>query len=83
MAPPRKDQAGKKDPDPDLIALGRRLASLRQEAGLSQEALGAVADLHWTYVGRVERGTVSPSFRNLLKLARGLGVAPTRLMPDD
>lgn len=38
------------------IEFGRRVRARRQQLGLSQEALAERADLHWTYVGQVERG---------------------------
>jgi transcriptional regulator with XRE-family HTH domain len=58
--------------DPELVALGTRVRALRAEAGKTQERLAADAGIHWTYVGQVERGERNPSFKNLLKLARGL-----------
>ena len=35
---------------------GRRVRARRTELGLSQEALADIAQLHWTFVGQVERG---------------------------
>lgn len=67
--------------DPELAAFGRRLCELREAAGLTQESLAAAAGLHWTYVGQIERGERNLTYRNLLKLARGLGVRPADLMP--
>ncbi len=43
---------------------------------MTQEALSQAADLHWTYIGQIERGERNLTFQNLLKLARGLGVPP-------
>jgi transcriptional regulator with XRE-family HTH domain len=68
--------------DPELVALGRRLSELRKGSGLTQEALADAAGLHWTYVGQIERGERNLSYKNVLKLARGLRVAPAELMPD-
>jgi transcriptional regulator with XRE-family HTH domain len=82
MASPRSGAKAKKKREPELVALGERLAALRKEAGLSQMALADSAGLHFTYISRVERGERAPSYPNLLKLARGLGVAPGRLMPE-
>jgi transcriptional regulator with XRE-family HTH domain len=67
--------------DPQLMAFGRRLCELREQAGLTQESLADAAGLHWTYVGQVERGERNLSYKNLLKLARGLGLDPAELMP--
>jgi transcriptional regulator with XRE-family HTH domain len=79
-SPPSKKSSKKKDPE--LIALGRRLHQLRSEAGLTQEALAEAAGLHWTYAAQVERGERNLTYRNVLKLARGLQVPPAKLMPD-
>lgn len=67
--------------DPDLIALGERVRALRLEAGLTQEAVADVADLHWTFVGQVERGERNLSYKNILKLAAGLSAPARELMP--
>lgn len=67
--------------DPELVALGARLLVLRKAAGLTQEALAHAAGLHWTYVGQIERGERNPTYKNLLKLAKGLDVELARLTP--
>lgn len=69
--------------DPELVAFGARLKRLREAAGLTQEGLADAADLHWTYVGQIERGERNLTYQNVLKLARGLGIEPGRLMKDD
>jgi transcriptional regulator with XRE-family HTH domain len=66
--------------DPELVALGKQLVKLREQAGLTQEALAHAAGLHWTYVGQIERGERNLTYKNLLKLARGLGVEPRDLL---
>lgn len=81
-SPPHPTVAARRK-DPQLLALGRRVRALRADAGLTQEALAHAAGLHWTYVGQIERGERNPTFLNVLKLARGLGAEPARLMPAD
>lgn len=49
-------------------ALGDVVRSLRRRTGLSQEALGAKADIHRTYVGSVERGERNPTVETLARL---------------
>ena len=69
------------EPDPDLEAFGARLRELRDAAGMTQEALASAAGLHWTYVGQVERGQRNISLKNIVRLARGLGVSPAAFFP--
>ena len=57
---------------------GRVLRGLRRRAGLSQEKLGELADLHRTYISLIERGVNCPSLDTLLKLSRALDVS----LPD-
>jgi transcriptional regulator with XRE-family HTH domain len=67
--------------DEELVALGRRVRELRNAAGLTQEALADAADLHWSYVGQIERGERNLTYKNIRRLARGLDVPPEELMP--
>jgi transcriptional regulator with XRE-family HTH domain len=75
-------EKGRKAKDKELVALGKRLGKARKSEGLTQEALAEASGLHWTYVGQVERGERNPTYKNILKLARGLGVEPSELMPS-
>jgi len=59
---------------------GATVRRLRTAKGWTQEDLGDAAGLTTTYVGQVERGDKVPSLTVVLKLARGLGVAPTELL---
>lgn len=77
---PSVQDSEKTGKDPDLVVLGRRLAELREQAKMTQESLADAAGLHWTYVGQVERGERNLSYKNLLKLAHGLGVEVAELV---
>jgi DNA-binding XRE family transcriptional regulator len=82
-APQNGRPRGVKDKDPELVLLGRKVLALRHESELTQEELAQAADLHWTYVGQIERGERNPTYRNLLKLARGLEIdLPTLLQAE-
>ncbi len=53
--------------------LGRIFRELREARGLSQEQLGDRANVHRTYVGKIERGEKDVSLRTASKLAEALG----------
>lgn len=63
------------------MEFGVRIRQLREAAGETQEGLADRADLHWSYVGQIERGERNLTYRNILRLARGLDVPPSELMP--
>lgn len=68
-------------------ALGARVRARRHQLHKSQEQLAQDCQLHWTYIGQVERGRRNVSLHNILKLARGLqldaGELVTGLTPSD
>ncbi len=61
-------------------AFGRVLRRLRQERGMSQEALAHACDRHRTYISLLERGRNSPSLRTLFRLATALGTLPSSII---
>lgn len=62
-------------------AFGDHLRAVRQEKGLSQEALALACELDRTYIGGIERGERNVSLINIHRIARALGIAPKELMP--
>ncbi len=59
-------------PNPFLRQLGARVRQLREEAGLSQEALADQAGLDRSYMSGIERGIRNVSILNLVKIAKAL-----------
>lgn len=54
--------------------LGRAIRRLRCARKLTIETLAFAADMHPTYLGRIERGGASPTWSKITSLARALGV---------
>lgn len=65
-----------------LKRFGERVRALREQTGLSQEALAAKAGIHRTYMGGVERGERNICLRNIVRLAEALGVHPRVLFGE-
>lgn len=68
------------DADRVVKQLGRRLAQLRRERGLSQGAFAAKLRSTPQWVSSLERGTRSPTLDTLCKLANALGVTLAELL---
>jgi transcriptional regulator with XRE-family HTH domain len=65
---------------PSNADLGQAIRRLRWDRDLSIEALAHTADMHPTYLGRIERGGASPTWGKLTSLARALDVPLTMLL---
>jgi len=59
---------------------GARVRAKREELGLSQEALADTCELHWTYIGQVERGQRNISLHNIIRIAEAIQVDPGTLV---
>jgi transcriptional regulator with XRE-family HTH domain len=66
MVKPRRPSASARQ------RLAANLRAARKELGISQEELAALANLHRTYVGSVERGERNISIDNIERLASAL-----------
>jgi len=64
----------------DLRALGWAVREARARRGLSQERLAIKAGLGPKYIGVVERGEVSPTFKTLVLLSAELEVPLSELI---
>ncbi len=54
--------------------VGFNIRKIREERGLTQEKLAALADFHRAYVGQIERGEKNIGLKNLEKFAKALNV---------
>jgi transcriptional regulator with XRE-family HTH domain len=64
--------------------VGRNLARLRREQGLTQEELEARSGFSQQYLSGLERGKRNPTVITIYELAQALGVSHMELMrPDD
>jgi transcriptional regulator with XRE-family HTH domain len=63
-----------------LEGFAQRLRELRKSKNLSQTELGQLAGLHYTHIGRFERGASRPSGDTLMRLADALGVTSDYLL---
>ena len=52
---------------------GERVAALRNEKGLSQQALASACNVSQVYIARVEIGTLTPSLSIAIAIAKALG----------
>ncbi len=66
--------------DPIVRRVARTIRNTRLKQKLSQETLAERAEVHRNYIGLVERGERAPNLRNLVKLAKGLGMKASDLL---
>ena len=71
---PRKQAASKQE------GFAERLRNLRTQRSLSQTELGELVAIHYTHIGRYERGTSRPSADTLNRMAQALGVSTDYLL---
>jgi len=57
-----------------LQQFANRVRQLREEKGISQEKLGALAGVHRTYIGMIERAEKNITLANMEKIAKALGI---------
>jgi transcriptional regulator with XRE-family HTH domain len=62
--------------------LAVRIRELRHAKGWSQEWLAEEAGIHRTYLGGIETARRNPSLKNLIRIAKALGVPMAGLFLD-
>ncbi len=66
---------------PEFHTLGQRIRATRLKKGFSQEGFAYAVGFDRSYYGRVERGQINISARNLIRIAKTLGVQVGDLFP--
>lgn len=71
--------------DYDPKEIGRRIREVRVRRGYSQEQLAKRADMHWTYIGRIERGQSGTTgktigVKTLVMICDALEVSPNEIL---
>ncbi len=64
------------------IDMGRRIATLRKAAGLTQEGMAEFTEIGASYIARIETGTRRPSLDVLSEIAHALDVPLWKLIVD-
>lgn len=62
------------------MSIATRLKQARKDKNLSQQELAKLSDVHYSNIGRYERGDAQPSAELLNRIARALEVSPDFLM---
>jgi transcriptional regulator with XRE-family HTH domain len=60
-------------------ALGARIRKLRKAQEWSQERLAESSDMHWTYIGQVERGERNLTLKSIQAIAKALNLKISEL----
>lgn len=60
--------------------IGERIRKLREEQGISQQALANAIGVQQSTISEIERGSNQPSWKTLHKLAQFFDVQPSNLL---
>ena len=66
----------------DLCAIGARIKTARERAGLTQEDLAAELEMSPTHISVLERGVKAPKLETLVNIANTLHVSTDTLLQD-
>lgn len=62
-----------------LVKLGKRVAEVRKEKGMTQEQLAEIVGLHRTYIGFIGQGKRNALVGNIYKISKALNISLTEL----
>ena len=77
---PTRSMARRKKLDSSRIRIARNVFAIRTQRGFTQQSLGALAGLHRTYIGAIERSETNVSVDNIDRIALALAVDPLALL---
>lgn len=60
--------------------LGQRVKAARTSLGLSQIQVWQISGIHFTNIGKIERGEANPALHTLIRLADALNIDPAELV---
>ncbi|PQP83585.1 transcriptional regulator [Paenibacillus sp. PCH8] len=66
-----------------FLRVGKKIRLYRKARKLTQEELGELLQIDYSYLGRIERGEVNITLETLSKIANALHIAPSQLLEDD
>ena len=67
---------------PIQVAFGKAVRKFRNQKGIAQEKLAALAGINRGYMGEVERGERNLALQNMAKIAVALGVKLSQLIRE-
>jgi len=62
-----------------LQDFGKKVQLYRKKKGLSQEELSFMSDMHRTYISQIEAGKRNVALKNIVRIAKALGISPKEL----
>ena len=65
------------------MEIGERIKALRTAKGLTLYQLARRTGLQYTALKKIEEGQTAPRADTLVKIAKGIGVEPSRFFTDD
>ncbi|QZN77678.1 helix-turn-helix domain-containing protein [Paenibacillus sp. DR312] len=66
-----------------FLRVGKKIRLYRKANKLTQEDLGELLQIDYSYLGRIERGEVNITIETLSKIANALNIASSQLLEDD
>lgn len=64
----------------ELKKIGKNVANLRKQRGLSQEDVAGLAEMDRSFLSEIENGHKNFSILVLFRLAEALGVTPEKIL---